>query len=34
MNHKKIDKVYEDGSEVGFIIKGDPTFYEIDDDYG
>lgn len=29
-----IEKVYEEGEEVGFMIKGDETFYELDDDFG
>jgi hypothetical protein len=30
----QIDKVYEQGEEIGFMIKGDETFYELDEEYG
>ena len=34
LNNKRIDKVYEDGEVIGFLIKGDPTIYEFDEEYG
>lgn len=31
---KMITQVYEQGDEIGFMILGDTTFYELDDDFG
>ena len=33
-DEKQITKVYEEGEEIGFMIKGDQSFYELDEDYG